>query len=103
MMELVRKLHAAALYITAVECAENAASFGQRQYMFGVRDAFEAVFRACYDVPGYVDAYTVARLRLELLSEQERVDLLTAASSIVYARRTETIVEDDEDLSQVKS
>lgn len=84
-------MQSAALFITAVECAENASTFAAQQYMLGLRDAFEAVFRACHDIEGDQDAYVVARAMLGELSDLERVDLLTRAQSLVYTRRRTTV------------
>lgn len=84
-------MQAAALFVTACGCAEEASTYGARQYFLGVRDSWEAIFRATSDVPDDGDPYRHAVIVLAGLGPEDRDEVLGNAQRLLRERRKETI------------
>lgn len=83
---------AAALFLTAQQNANAATTACAKNYHLGQRDAFEAVFRACFDLDDE-DVAAVARDVLATLPRDERDRLMDSAQDVLRARRRETRAE----------
>jgi hypothetical protein len=80
---------AAALFITAQQNAANATTACAKNYHLGQRDAFEAIFRACFGLEED-DVTAVARDILAALPREERETLMDSARDVLRARRRVT-------------
>lgn len=80
------------MYLTAVDSAETAETHDSKMYLTGVRDAFEAMYRACHELPNDVCARSHAHQMLALMPVKERVHLLTQAQDAIYRRRSESFL-----------
>lgn len=83
---------AAALFVTAQQYVDDATTYGARSYYLGMRDAFEAVYRACHSLDDdMTDVMPSARWLLAEMDETDRVTLITSAEAVLRARRAETV------------
>lgn len=80
---------AAALLIAAQEHADAAGTACARHYHLGQRDAFEAIFRASFELDSD-NAMSVARDVLAALPREERETLMDSARDVLRARRRVT-------------
>lgn len=80
----------AAMFVAAYNRVDETTTFGARQYYMGVRDAMEAIFRACHAIDAD-DSYAAAREVLASLPYDEREALLSECERIWSERRSASI------------
>jgi hypothetical protein len=83
----------AALLVVSHELANGAVTKAASSYYLGMRDAFEAVFRACHGVQDDQDTMVVALHVLGMMGRDEREALMDNCYNTIKNRRTETVAE----------
>jgi hypothetical protein len=83
----------AALLVVSHELADGAVTKAAASYYLGMRDAFEAVFRACHKVADEQDTMAVALHVLDAMDRAEREALMDNCYITIKDRRTETVAE----------
>jgi hypothetical protein len=83
----------AALYVVASQEAEAASTSCAHHYYLGVRDAFDAVLRGCYDVAVDVDTWQFAEGLLADLDDDARDAVLSDSRRVLATRRRTTVAE----------
>jgi hypothetical protein len=84
---------AAALLVTTQQFVDNARTQAATSYYLGMRDAFEAVFRACHGVDDDADAMSAAQHVLAQMGPAERDELMSVSHDTLRMRRAATVAE----------
>jgi hypothetical protein len=82
----------AAMFVAAYNRVDQTNTYGAKQYFLGVRDAMEAIFRACHGVTEG-DSYAVAMSVLSQMDPSDRDALLHEAERLWMDRRRASIAE----------